>query len=108
MLALSLVAICGCSNAVLRKPADSPLIAGNSITQHLPDPTLGWNGGGTYIFIGDISSDPQNPDYQGPSVYSNPTVNNHPHNWSMQQIANRVISGGERLAVPVIAPNSAH
>ncbi len=60
--------------------------------------------GGTYIFIGDIFSDPQNPDYQGPPVYSNPTVNNHPHDWSMQQIANRVITGGEHLAVPVIAP----
>lgn len=47
--------------------------------------------GGTWIYIGDIYTDPNNPDYQGPPAFSNPSVEMHPHDWSMGQIADRVI-----------------
>lgn len=56
--------------------------------------------GGTFIYIGDIYQDPANPDYQGAPVYSNITVDHHPHNWSMQQISDRVIQAAELEVVP--------
>lgn len=50
------------------------------------------NHGGRFVYIGDIYTNPNNPDYIGPPVYSNPAVNMHPHDWSMQQIADRILT----------------
>jgi hypothetical protein len=47
--------------------------------------------GGTYVYIGDIKSDPTNPDYIGAPEFANPGVDGHPHDWSMAQIASRIL-----------------
>jgi hypothetical protein len=47
--------------------------------------------GGTYLYIGDIRTDPANPDYVGAPAFANPAVDGHPHDWSMGQIALRVL-----------------
>jgi hypothetical protein len=46
--------------------------------------------GGTYVYIGDIYTNPANPDYQGTPAFSDPAVNMHPHDWSMNQISIRI------------------
>lgn len=47
--------------------------------------------GGAYVFIGDIYSDPANPDQQAP-LYWHGGVNAHPHDWGMARIAGRVVA----------------
>ena len=46
--------------------------------------------GGTFVFIGDIFNDPANPD-RAKHVYANEGVNNHPQDWGMRVIADRVL-----------------
>lgn len=48
--------------------------------------------GGTYVSIGDIRYDPRNRDpFDGPQ-YADPAIQDHPHDWSMARIAERVIA----------------
>ncbi len=47
--------------------------------------------GGFYVYIGDIDTDSNNPDYKV-KVFSNPAVNVHPHDWGMAQISARIIA----------------
>lgn len=48
--------------------------------------------GGTYVYIGDIRYDPKNRDpFEGPQ-YTDPSIQDHPHDWSMALIAERVIA----------------
>jgi hypothetical protein len=47
--------------------------------------------GGFYVYIGDIATNSNNPDYRVP-VFSNETVNNHPHDWGMAQISARIMA----------------
>lgn len=48
--------------------------------------------GGTYVYIGDIRYDPKNRDqFEGPQ-YADPSIQDHPHDWSMARIAERVIA----------------
>ena len=47
------------------------------------------SGGGVYVYIGDIYSDPSNPDRKAVD-YSNPDVDAHPKNYGMKQIATRL------------------
>jgi hypothetical protein len=51
---------------------------------------------GTFVSIGDIFPSTENPDYQGPPAFARPGVQRHPHDWSMQQIADRVIAAARR------------
>jgi len=52
--------------------------------------------GGTYVYIGDIRTDPQNQDQvQGPQ-YADGSVDDHPHDWSMARIAARVAAATPR------------
>jgi hypothetical protein len=46
--------------------------------------------GGTYVYIGDIYRDPSNPDYKT-VTFADSAVQGHPHDWSMAQIADRVV-----------------
>ena len=46
--------------------------------------------GGTYVFMGDIFTNPANPDYQGSPLFSDAGVQRHPHDWSMAQISARI------------------
>ena len=55
--------------------------------------------GGTWVPIGHIYTDPNNPDYQGPPQFSNSSVQIHPHDWSMAQIADRIYSAGRTYVV---------
>lgn len=55
--------------------------------------------GGTWVPIGDIYTNPNNPDYMGPPQFSNPGVQMHPHDWSMAQIADRVYSAGKTYVI---------
>lgn len=45
--------------------------------------------GGVYVFIGDVRTDPLNTDWKT-IVYTNEAVQGHPHEWSMNQIGQRV------------------
>jgi hypothetical protein len=45
--------------------------------------------GGLYTYIGNIYTDPSNPDRKV-QEYSNSGVNRHPHDWGMAQIATRI------------------
>jgi len=47
--------------------------------------------GGQYVFIGDIVSDPSNPDYLT-QTFTNVDVQAHPHDWGMARIADRVVA----------------
>jgi len=47
---------------------------------------------GIFIPIGDIYTNPDNPDYQGAPEFSNRSVQRHPHDWSMSQIAARIVA----------------
>jgi hypothetical protein len=47
--------------------------------------------GGLYTYIGDIYTDPNNPDRKE-NAFSNPTVNAHPHDWGMAHIAARIVA----------------
>ena len=48
--------------------------------------------GGTYVYIGDIRYDPKNRDpFEGPQ-YADPSIQDHPHDWSMARIAERVLA----------------
>lgn len=47
--------------------------------------------GGLYTYIGDIYTDPNNPD-RTDNTYSNPGVNMHPHDWGMAQISSRILT----------------
>ena len=47
--------------------------------------------GGLYTYIGNIYTDPNNPD-RSDHKYSNPGVNRHPHDWGMAQISARIIT----------------
>lgn len=48
--------------------------------------------GGIYVSIGDIRYDPKNRDpFEGPQ-YTDPSIQDHPHDWSMASIAQRVIA----------------
>ena len=52
--------------------------------------------GGTYVYIGDIRYDPGNRDrFEGPQ-YADPSIQDHPHDWSMARIAERVIAAHAR------------
>lgn len=52
--------------------------------------------GGTYVYIGDIRYDPKNRDpFDGPQ-YADPSIQDHPHDWSMARIAERVIAAHAR------------
>lgn len=52
--------------------------------------------GGTYVYIGDILTDPANRDrLEGPQ-YTDPSVQDHPHDWSMARIAQRVVAAHTR------------
>lgn len=48
--------------------------------------------GGTYVYIGDIRSDPANRDRLDGPQYNDGSVNDHPHEWSMARIAARIAS----------------
>jgi alpha-galactosidase len=47
--------------------------------------------GGLYVYIGDILTDPQNPDRQS-TAFADPNVNQHPQDWGMARIAERVVA----------------
>lgn len=48
--------------------------------------------GGTYVSIGDIRYDPKNRDpFEGPQ-YADPSIQDHPHDWSMARIAERIVA----------------
>ena len=52
--------------------------------------------GGTYVYIGDILLDPANRDrLEGPQ-YTDPSVQDHPHDWSMARIAERIAAAHAR------------
>lgn len=52
--------------------------------------------GGIYVYIGDIRYDPKNRDrFEGPQ-YADPSIQEHPHDWSMARIAERVIAAHGR------------
>lgn len=52
--------------------------------------------GGTYVSIGDIRYDPGNRDrFEGPQ-YADPSIQDHPHDWSMARIAERVLAAHAR------------
>jgi hypothetical protein len=46
--------------------------------------------GGTYVYIGDVRTDPANRDHLDGPQYADASVNDHPHDWSMAQIAARI------------------
>ncbi|HEY0886533.1 MAG TPA: carbohydrate binding domain-containing protein [Ramlibacter sp.] len=51
---------------------------------------------GTYVYIGDIFTDPANRDrLEGPQ-YTDPSVQDHPHDWSMARIAERIVAAHAR------------
>jgi alpha-galactosidase len=47
--------------------------------------------GGLYTYIGDIYTDPNNPDRKV-QEYPNPGVNMHPHDWGMAHISSRILA----------------
>lgn len=47
--------------------------------------------GGLYTYIGNIYTDPNNPD-RADHTYSDPYVNMHPHDWGMAQISGRILT----------------
>jgi alpha-galactosidase len=47
--------------------------------------------GGLYTYIGNIYTDPNNPD-RTDNEYSDPAVNRHPHDWGMAQISARILA----------------
>jgi len=52
--------------------------------------------GGSYVYIGDILTDPANRDrLEGPQ-YTDPSVQDHPHDWSMARIAERIVAAHAR------------
>lgn len=52
--------------------------------------------GGSYVYIGDILTDPANRDrLEGPQ-YTDPSVQDHPHDWSMARIAERIVAAHPR------------
>lgn len=46
--------------------------------------------GGTYVYIGDILTDPQNRDLIDGPQFTDPGVQAHPHDWGMRRIGLRV------------------
>ena len=48
--------------------------------------------GGTYVSIGDIRYDPKNRDHFDGPQYADPSIDDHPHDWSMARIAERVLA----------------
>lgn len=52
--------------------------------------------GGTYVYIGDIRTDPANRDRTEGPQYADPSVNDHPHDWSMVRIAERIVAAVRR------------
>lgn len=48
--------------------------------------------GGTYVYIGDIKTDPSNPDGLEQQFKGSTAVDSHPHDWSMARIAERTAS----------------
>lgn len=52
--------------------------------------------GGRYVYIGDIHTDPTNRDRLDGPQYTNAAVQDHPHDWSMARIAERVLIALER------------
>jgi Rieske Fe-S protein len=52
--------------------------------------------GGRYVYIGDILTDPANRDrLEGPQ-YTDASVQDHPHDWSMARIAERIVAAHPR------------
>lgn len=47
--------------------------------------------GGLYTYIGDIYTEPNNPD-RTDNAYSNPFVYMHPHDWGMAHISGRILA----------------
>ncbi|MDM0044170.1 hypothetical protein QTH91_06725 [Variovorax dokdonensis] len=50
------------------------------------------DGGGRFVGIGDLRQSPQNPDQQSGPQYAIAAVNDHPHDWGMARIAERVVA----------------
>ena len=48
--------------------------------------------GGKFVYIGDVRPDPNNRDHLDGPQYADPAVEDHPHDWSMARIAERVIA----------------
>ena len=52
--------------------------------------------GGTYVYIGDVRTDPANRDRLDGPQYADASVQSHPHDWSMDVIAQRVVAAQSR------------
>ena len=52
--------------------------------------------GGTYVYIGDIRGDPANRDQLDGPQYTDASVDDHPHDWSMARIAARIAAATPR------------